>query len=219
MPERKKIKELILASTSPRRKLLIGRLGLPLKFVAPNLFETPPLFGESAGRYVSRMAVIKATNAVDNIKDNQVVIGSDTSVELAGEIFGKPQSASHAREMLSSLRGITHTVITSVVVSDHNGELCSRTIRTLIHMRSYSDMEIDEYVTTGDPMDKAGGYAIQNKVFQPARRIEGCYTSAVGLPLCALSDILSQKGVLEEGIHCGDQVDAREFSVEAVTLT
>ena len=73
MPERKKIKELILASTSPRRKLLIGRLGLPLKFVSPNSFETPPLFGESAGRYVSRMAVIKATNAVGNIKDLSLI--------------------------------------------------------------------------------------------------------------------------------------------------
>jgi len=219
MPALKRIKQLILASTSPRRKLLIGRLGLPIRFVVPNSFETPPLFGESPCQYVSRMAVMKATNAVESIDDNLVVIGSDTSVEVGGKILGKPRSASHAREMLSALRGITHTVITSVVVSDHNGELCSRTIRTLIHMRSYSDMEIDKYVSTGDPMDKAGGYAIQNKLFQPARRIEGCYTSAVGLPLCALSEILFQKGVLEERIYCGDQVDAQEFNVGAGTLT
>ncbi len=218
MQEVKRIKELILASTSPRRKILIARLGLPVKFVVPNSFETPPLFGESPERYVSRMAVLKATYAVDNIGDNQLVVGSDTSVVVNGKILGKPESVGHAREMLRELRGTTHTVITSIVVSDHHGELCSVTRRSLIHMRKYFDKEIDKYIATGDPMDKAGGYAIQSKIFKPVERVEGCYTSVVGLPICALSKILFKKGVLKGISPCGDLMDAREFSTRAVTL-
>ena len=209
MPEVKRNKELILASTSPRRKILIARIGLPFKFADPNSFETPPLFGESPERYVSRMAVLKAKYAVDTIEDNQLVIGSDTSVVVNGKILGKPRNANHAWEMLTELRGITHTVITSIAVSNHHGELCSVTRRTLIHMRKYTDTEIDEYIATGDPMDKAGGYAIQNEVFQPVERVEGCYTSVVGLPLCALSNILFKKGVLNKITFCGEQMDAK----------
>ena len=88
MPEVKRNKELILASTSPRRKILIARIGLPFKFADPNSFETPPLFGESPERYVSRMAVLKAKYAVDIIEDNQLVVGSDTSVVVNGKILG-----------------------------------------------------------------------------------------------------------------------------------
>ena len=209
MREVKINKELILASTSPRRKILIARIGLPFKFVDPNSFETPPLFGEYPERYVSRMAVLKAKYAVDNIEGNQLVVGSDTSVVVNGKILGKPRSADHAWEMLTELRGITHTVITSIAVSNHHGELCSVTRRTLIHMRKYTDTEIDEYIATGDPMDKAGGYAIQNEVFQPVERVEGCYTSVVGLPLCALSNILFKKGVLNKITFCGEQMDAK----------
>ena len=159
------------------------------------------------------MAVLKAKYAVDNIEGNQLVVGSDTSVVVNGKILGKPRSADHAWEMLTELRGITHTVITSIAVSNHHGELCSVTRRTLIHMRKYTDTEIDEYIATGDPMDKAGGYAIQNEVFQPVERVEGCYTSVVGLPVCALSKILFRKGVLNKITFCGDQMDAK-----AVTL-
>ena len=213
MREMKRNKELILASTSPRRKILIARMGLPFKFADPNSFETPPLFGESPERYVSRMAVLKAKYAVDSIEDNQLVVGSDTSVVVNGKIFGKPRNAKHAWEMLRELRGITHTVITSIAVSNHHGELCSVTRRSLIHMRKYTDMEIDRYIATGDPMDKAGGYAIQNEIFQPVERVEGCYTSVVGLPVCALSKILFRKGVLNKITFCGDQMDAK-----AVTL-
>ena len=209
MTEVKRNKELILASTSPRRKILIARIGLPFKFADPNSFETPPLFGESPERYVSRMAVLKAKYAVDTIEDNQLVVGSDTSVVVNGKILGKPRNANHAWEMLTELRGITHTVITSIAVSNHHGELCSVTRRTLIHMRKYTDTEIDEYIATGDPMDKAGGYAIQNEVFQPVERVEGCYTSVVGLPLCALSNILFKKGVLNKITFCGEQMDAK----------
>ena len=159
------------------------------------------------------MAVLKAKYAVDTIEDNQLVIGSDTSVVVNGKILGKPRNANHAWEMLTELNGITHTVITSIAVSNHHGELCSVTRRTLIHMRKYTDTEIDEYIATGDPMDKAGGYAIQNEVFQPVERVEGCYTSVVGLPVCALSKILFRKGVLNKITFCGDQMDAK-----AVTL-
>ena len=213
MTEVKRNKELILASTSPRRKTLIARLGLPFKFADPNSFETPPLFGEYPERYVSRMAVLKAKYAVDNIEDNQLVVGSDTSVVVNGKILGKPRNANHAWEMLAELKGITHTVITSIAVSNHHGELCSVTRRSLIHMRKYTDMEINKYIATGDPMDKAGGYAIQNEVFQPVERVEGCYTSVVGLPVCALSKILFRKGVLNKITFCGDEMDAK-----AVTL-
>ena len=213
MREVKINKELILASTSPRRKILIARIGLPFKLADPNSFETPPLFGESPERYVSRMAGLKTKYAVDNMEDNQLVVGSDTSVVVNGKILGKPRNAKHAWEMLRELRGITHTVITSIAVSNHHGELCSVTRRSLIHMRKYTDMEIDRYIATGDPMDKAGGYAIQNEVFQPVERVEGCYTSVVGLPVCALSKILFRKGVLNKITFCGDQMDAK-----AVTL-
>jgi septum formation protein len=123
------------------------------------------------------------------------VIGADTTVILDNEILGKPRDAAHAYELLSRLRNRWHTVVTAVVVAgmqDGKQQVVAENTTTPVLMRSYSDAEIEAYIATGDPMDKAGAYGIQHAQFQPTALIDGCYLNVVGLPLCALPRLLAQ---------------------------
>jgi MAF protein len=129
---------------------------------------------------------------------NSLIITADTTVLLDDQILGKPRGAAHARELLLALRGRWHRVTTGVVVStlvDGEVTLRGKTCTTPVLMRAYSEEEIDAYIATGDPMDKAGAYGIQNAQFQPTEQIDGCYLNVVGLPLCILVDLLAEFGV------------------------
>lgn len=149
--------------------------------------------GEQPAAYVERLARQKAAAVLPRAEAGQTIIGSDTTIALEGEIIGKPAHAAEARAMLTRLRGREHQVYTGIAVlrmSDQS--LLSDVCLTQVPMRDYSDAEMNAYIASGDPLDKAGAYGIQNPDFQPVINMRGCYASVMGLPLCHLSLLLRQ---------------------------
>jgi MAF protein len=186
---------LVLASGSPRRRELTVAYFGPTAFESPTVAEGRPEVGEGAEEYALRMARVKTTQVGPRWRD-ALVIGADTVVVLDGQVLGKPVDAAGATEMLARLRGRTHRVITGLVVSDTASRaMGSNTTVTEVTMRPYSDAELAAYVTSGDPLDKAGAYAVQHAGFHPAQEVAGCYLNVVGLPVCKLADLLEQMGV------------------------
>ena len=185
----------VLASTSPRRRELIGALGLEVVFADPGVAEEDPRQGEPAEAYVQRLSVEKAVSASES-DPSAVVIAADTAVVLGEEILGKPVDGREARAMLMRLRGRAHTVMTGVTVLDGtDGRRHSVVEVSKVEMRAYGDREVREYVESGRPMDKAGAYGVQDRRFRPAESVTGCYSNVVGLPLCRLVELLSRVGV------------------------
>jgi MAF protein len=149
-----------------------------------NIDETA-LPGESPLIYVSRLAKKKAAACKNGL--DELVLAADTIVVDGDQILGKPEDRDDARRMLTQLRGRVHQVITAIVLFDPvTGQLEEEICRTDVPMRNYSDMEIETYIATGDPLDKAGAYAIQNNGFHPVEKFGGCFASVMGLPLCHL---------------------------------
>ena len=186
----------VLASVSPRRRRLVRALDLRPNFVDPPVEETAPMEDEAPHDFVVRQSVRKAMGAAGVITDRTVVIAADTTVSLAGRMLGKPTDEGEATEMLRALRGREHAVLTGVtVVEARSRHRSSRYRSTAVRMRTYSDEEIAAYVTSGKPMDKAGGYAVQDIDFRPAATVSGCYLNVVGLPLCDVAELLSGLGV------------------------
>lgn len=140
---------------------------------------------EKPDQYVLRLAKEKVLAVANKVSSESIIIGSDTSVIDGNEILGKPKDAEDAVRMLRQLRGRTHQVYTGIAVhraSDHI--MLTELSITDVPMRAYSDDEIAAYVKTGDPMDKAGAYAIQHPDFQPVESMNGCYAGVMGLPMC-----------------------------------
>jgi septum formation protein len=189
---------LVLASASPRRRQIISQLGLPFTpSVSPANEEAAqesyqgPVEGlaQWIAAYKGLMMLTQANLA------NHLIISADTTVILDGRVLGKPQDQQHAYELLLSLRGRWHTVITGVVVSaliDDKLQVYGASCSTPVLMRPYSEEEIEAYIASGDPMDKAGAYGIQHPHFQPTECIQGCYLNVVGLPLCTLVELLTK---------------------------
>lgn len=147
-------------------------------------------------RYVQRLAQTKAQVVAQRSHQDEVIVAADTTVVDDGQILGKPESPAQASAMLSQLRGHTHQVYTAVAVwrvadGAQSSEVCS----TDVPMRAYTDDEIAAYVASGDPLDKAGAYAIQNRGFHPVEALRGCYASVMGLPLCHLTRLLGNIGL------------------------
>lgn len=188
---------LVLASGSPRRRELTAAYLWPMVWESPTVDEARPEAGETAEGYALRVSKAKATQAASRWHD-ALVIGADTVVMLDGQVLGKPADATEATDMLVRLRGRTHRVITGLVVLDtaSNAEHSSTTA-TEVTMRRYSDAEVAAYVASGDPMDKAGAYAVQHAGFHPAQNVAGCYLNVVGLPVCRLADMLEQMGIAD----------------------
>ncbi|MCA0459068.1 MAG: Maf family protein [Chloroflexi bacterium] len=200
--------EFILASSSPRRRELLGTLGITFRILKPDIDETQRT-GEAPLAYVQRLSREKAAAVVQQLDtavtvlaaDTVVILSADTmGIEETGAILGKPADAAEARAMLRRLRGRVHQVCTAMtlLVIDPDGaqRAETRVTRTDVTMRDYTDAEIEAYIATGDPFDKAGSYAIQHPVFQPVARIDGCYSNVVGLPLCTLQTMLAAMGWL-----------------------
>lgn len=183
---------LILASTSTRRKRLLALLGAPFDVAAPGVAEDL-LPGETPASAVMRLARLKA-EAVAEMHPDAVVVACDTDVADGDTLLGKPTDAQDAARILRGLRGGQHMVYSGVAVA-RDGQLWSELVATRVTMRDYSDAEIAAYVATGDPLDKAGAYAVQHEDFTPVARLEGCYASVVGFPLCAVRRLLMQAGV------------------------
>ncbi|NOX63235.1 MAG: septum formation protein Maf [Chloroflexi bacterium] len=188
---------LILASASPRRRQLLTVLGIPFCVQTADIDEGI-LPDESPLAHARRLAKTKALTVATRV-DDAVVLAADTIVVQHGRILGKPRDAAEARHMLQSLRDAPHQVITAVAVTFFNPSTAWREMLTSEHvadviMRPYTDSEIEAYIATGDPLDKAGAYAIQHPQFRPVARYEGCFASIMGLPLALVAELLIQAG-------------------------
>ncbi|HMV27748.1 MAG TPA: Maf family protein [Anaerolineales bacterium] len=172
----------VLASNSPRRRQLFGLGGWEFTVIVADVDETP--FEHEAPRdYVVRLAQAKASAVQPKAGLDAVILGSDTTVVDGNEILGKPVDESDAWRMLKQLRGRTHQVYTAIAILQH-GKMYTDLSIIDVPMREYSDQEIDTYIKTGDPMDKAGAYAIQHPEFKPVSSLEGCRAGVMGLPMC-----------------------------------
>ena len=182
---------LILASASPRRHELLAQAGFSFQIHAAHIPEDP-LPDEEPIAYVTRLAREKAQAVYDELGDPEaVVLGADTTVTLDNHILGKPEDPGDAARMLRLLSGRTHRVITGVaVVTAQRVEAAAEV--TAVRFLTLSDEEITAYIVTGEPMDKAGAYAIQGRAARWIPRIEGCYFNVVGLPLALVAAMLEQ---------------------------
>jgi len=190
------VSKLVLASGSSRRRELLEQIGVHYISKAMDIDETP-YSGELARDYVARMAKEKALAALPAFPD-AVVLASDTSVILDGEILGKPESEAHAVSMLTRLSGNQHQVLTSIALAKYEQEAISievEVVETQVEFDALSDQQILDYVATGEPMDKAGAYGIQGKGALLIKGIQGSYSNVVGLPLTETGKMLQRFNV------------------------
>lgn len=186
---------LILASASPRRRELLAEIGLPFE-VAPGVIDESILSGVPPVQAVEALALAKA-RLVAATRPLDVVLGADTAVVLGEEVFGKPIDRADARRMLAALRGRTHEVITGVaLVATGGGREAVRSVVTSVTMRLFDDAELERYLDTPEPYDKAGAYAVQGLGGSLVASVEGCYTNVVGLPITTLRAMLREWGLL-----------------------
>jgi len=191
------MRELILASASPRRRALLAGLGLSFR-VVPSAASEEVENGRAPGALVQELARRKAAAVAGKLseREGRLVIGADTIVVLEGRILGKPQDEAEAQAMLRALSGRWHEVFTGVAVIDPAaGKTVSAHRRTRVKFRSLSAGEIAAYAATGEPLDKAGAYGVQGKGALLVERIEGCFYNVVGLPLVTLAALLGEFGV------------------------
>ena len=180
----KKMARIILASSSPRRKELLEQVGLKFEIFSPDIDESVCL-GESADHYVKRLAEQKAQAILAQFPD-AIVIAADTSLVLDHKIIGKPESKQHAFEIWTELSDRQHDVLSGVCVLSSECDpntIQSVVVRTQVHFQKLSQLDMEQYWATGEPIGKAGAYAIQGYAAQFIPRIEGSYSNVVGLPL------------------------------------
>ncbi len=192
---RKEQTSIVLASTSPRRRDLMTRLGLEFSSIAVDVDESPHP-NEAPEELVRRLSLAKVEKGVRAYRDS-VVIAADTVVSIDGMILGKPMDELDAERMLKLLRDRSHVVFTGLVAAQ-GARLVQYIATTTVWMRSYSDGEIAAYAGTGDPLDKAAAYAIQHADFHPVARIAGCHANVMGLPLCRVYLGLKEFGIEAE---------------------
>ena len=184
----------MLASVSPRRRELLARMGVSFEAVASEVDEAMHP-GELPSELAQRLSLAKA-EVVASLHRDVVVVAADTLVALDGDVLAKPADEAAAFAMLARLRGREHLVCSGLSVIDVPRErYCTQVVQTSVLMRHYTDEQIREYVATGDPLDKAGAYAIQNAEFSPVARVKGCYANVMGLPMCHLYRVLRTWGV------------------------
>jgi septum formation protein len=186
------VSRLVLASASPRRRELLGALGLEFAIAPADLDEE----AVAAGRAPAAGALAVASGKADVVaarEPDTVVLAGDTIVVLDGVVLGKPRDPQEARRMLGALCDRTHEVFTAVVVRA-GSETRTGIGRSVVRMRGYTAPEIDRYVATGAPLDKAGAYGVQDGVFDPVAAIDGCYCNVMGLPLWTVTRLLGDAG-------------------------
>jgi septum formation protein len=180
------IASFILASASPRRRQLLALTGWKV-IVKPVAVDEAPQPGESAEAIARRLALAKLRAAALNKDKNELILAADTIVVDGDRLLGKPTDSKDAERMLISLRGRSHSVHTAIALT----KMCSGCeeidiCKTMVPMRDYSNKEIEAYIASGEPLDKAGSYGIQDEGFHPVEveRFNDCYANVMGLPLC-----------------------------------
>lgn len=188
------VRRLVLASGSPRRRQLLSLLGIPFVIKAVGVDESP-LRGESPTELVLRVSQAKAL-AVTDVRSDELLVAADTIVVLDGQVLGKPAHSDDAARMLHDLRARPHLVYSGVALWHRaTRRMVCELGESTVWMRDYGDKEIATYVASGDPLDKAGAYAIQHPEFDPASRVDGCWLNVMGLPLCHLRRALAHFNV------------------------
>lgn len=186
--------KIVLASSSPRRKQLLKQMGLKFDIITSNIEENIPQ-GLEIERIPEELAYNKAIDVASRVKQPAIIIGADTVVIKDG-ILGKPKDKEEARQMLYRLQGQTHRVITGLaLVNQQTGEVQKGYEKTLVEMAPLTIREIEYYVKTGEPMDKAGGYGIQGLAGIFISGIQGCYFNVMGLPIHRLWNMLKNFGI------------------------
>ncbi|MGD9611729.1 MAG: nucleoside triphosphate pyrophosphatase [Kiritimatiellia bacterium] len=197
-------RSLVLASASPRRRGFLHQLGYHFEVVTPAT-EEKVRPGERPTDYVLRNAAEKSADVAGRVAAGAVVIAADTVVVLRERIMEKPQSAADAHAMLRALSGQVHQVVTGFCVRgpDRTGAAAVRAqaVSTDVEFKELADAEIDAYIHSGEPMDKAGAYAIQGRAAYMIRQVRGSYTNVVGLPLTELVEILATEFGVEPTFH------------------
>ena len=201
---------IVLASSSPRRRVLLSQLGVQFTVRITDFDETmtapaaPETYVESLARQKAGIVAWESSSDAtegEAVRARSLVLGSDTVVSVDGEILGKPASEAEATAMLTRLRGRDHEVLTAVALIDTgDGSTRSRVVTTTVHMRDFDDAALTAYVASGEPMDKAGGYGIQRGTRQLIAGFTGCYTNVVGFPLCEVATLLLEAGVEIPGL-------------------
>ncbi len=196
-----------LASASPRRRQLLEQIGVAFE-VSPADIDESPLADESPDQFVRRLAEAKAARALDTmtVGDRAIVLAADTIVVVDDEVYGKPEDDRHAASMLCQLSGRSHEVLTAVAMARDDVRACEVS-RSRVTFGSLSSDQIDAYVATGEPRDKAGAYAVQGRAAIFIERIEGSFSGVMGLPLFETAGLLRNVGV--EVMQKGAGVDHR----------
>ncbi len=197
---------LILASKSPRRRDLLSQAGLTFKVVPSTLNEKSLRIHtqDKPEEYVRILAEAKAHEVARQYRDSWI-IGADTMVVINDTVLGKPRDRAEARHMLETLSGKTHKVFTGYCICCTNlGKSRSETVKTNVQFKQLASLEIDWYIDTQEPFDKAGGYAVQGFGSVLIKRIEGSYTNVVGLPLCEVVEYLLEQGLARRAMKGWD---------------
>jgi MAF protein len=184
---------LILASGSPRRKELVQLFDWNVEIAPADIDETVGT-NENAVDYVTRMATEKAIAAAQKASPNAIILAADTTVANGDIILGKPQTEAEAITMLTNLRNKTHRVYTAMSIA-HKDKIKTICVGSDVPMRNYTDQEMQSYIASGDPFDKAGGYAIQHEGFHPVEEFDDCFANVMGLPICDLAVLSKQFGL------------------------
>ncbi len=189
--------QMLLSSGSPRRKELLSLLGIPFQVKVPNIPEVQRI-NETPRSFCLRISREKAIK-VAQLYPHALVIGADTIVVIDGKILGKPRDTREANDFLTLLQDRVHEVFTGYTIISGNHHI-SKVVRTKVRFRAMTPEEISWYVLTGEPMDKAGAYAVQGIGSLFIEKVHGCYTNVIGLPLSYLYNDLKKFGIL---LHSG----------------
>jgi len=187
---------LILASSSPRRRELLKMLGIAFE-VIPSHIEEEEIDGESPREHVARLSQAKAKEVGRTVKKDRWILGADTIVFIDGEVLGKPQTGAEANCMLKKLSGREHTVMTGFFI--YHPELnqsAGTVVESKVAIKKLTDNEIEGYIKTGEPFDKAGAYAVQGIGMFMIEKVFGSHTNVIGLPVCEVVSALKRLGAI-----------------------
>lgn len=184
-------RKIVLASTSPRRKELLEKTGIVFE-ICPGDYEEDMTLSMEPKELAKFLSKGKAESVVSKFPD-ALIIGSDTFLAFNDMVLGKPHKPEKAKEMLQMLRGNCHSVLTGYAIIDtKNNKIVNDVVETKVYFKNYSDQEIDEYIATGEPLDRAGAYAIQERGAALVEKIEGDLDSAIGLPVKNILEALKE---------------------------